>query len=146
MKNLLPCPFCGRKPPYVEMVEVFSAGKAPRWQVWCSSGCDARSTVCGSPGEAAAFWNARPAPPPPPQPSLGVWKKYDSESCRPDDERWVLVFLNGNLDQLPDDAPRDTRLGYFDLDENAWRVDHSLRRGKLVTHWMDLPDAPETTP
>lgn len=69
--DLLPCPFCGAKPPYVELIKVFvrddgqpdswAENKKNRWQVGCGP-CAAHSAVCKSEGEAVAHWNVRHEP------------------------------------------------------------------------------------
>lgn len=66
-----------------------------------------------------------------------------NEDC-PDDERQVLVFLNGHVDVTDDEGRRGggwgIRLGWFDLEKGRWRVQSSY--DDHVTHWMDLPDCP----
>jgi Lar family restriction alleviation protein len=61
---LKPCPFCGQKPPYVSMEEVFvrwDENEKSRWQVVCGQ-CATHSAVCRSEAEALAHWNTRVEP------------------------------------------------------------------------------------
>lgn len=71
----------------------------------------------------------------------------DGNPALPDNERSVLVFLCGDRDLLadrPDDTGWGERFGYYDHDKRAWRVGGSVAGGRYVTHWMDLPDPPES--
>jgi hypothetical protein len=84
----------------------------------------------------------------------GVWKPttivHDAESgdvedCYPDNDRQVLVFLNGHVD-IGDMEGRKgggwgIRLGHFDHDRWRWRAGDS----SSVTHWMELPPPPKKT-
>ena len=63
----------------------------------------------------------------------------------PQDDRDVLVFLNGHVEIGDTDGRQGggwgIRLGWFDHDKRCWRA-HGLRES-FVTHWMDLPEPPK---
>lgn len=70
------------------------------------------------------------------------------QGADPDNEREVLVFLNGHVG-IMDQAGRrgggwGLRLGWFDHDKNCWRVHGAYERH--VTHWMEIPPPPEIKP
>lgn len=64
----------------------------------------------------------------------------------PDDQREVMVFLNGDCDLCDWDGRKGggwgIRLGFYDHGKRYWRV-HGCRED-FVTHWRDLPDGPAT--
>ncbi|HDR8927272.1 TPA: hypothetical protein QDA78_003699 [Burkholderia vietnamiensis] len=64
----------------------------------------------------------------------------------PDDEREVMVFLNGDCALCDWDGRKGggwgIRLGFYDHNKRYWRV-HGCRED-FVTHWRDLPDGPAT--
>lgn len=68
----------------------------------------------------------------------------------PNDQREVLVFLNGHCD-ISDHGPEGRkgggwgrRFGWFDHDRGCWRV--GGKPNGHVTHWQELPPAPERKP
>ncbi|WP_186191073.1 hypothetical protein [Burkholderia gladioli] len=70
----------------------------------------------------------------------------NAESDIPNDEREVIVFLNGHC-ALTDMECRKgggwgIRLGFYDHEKRYWRV-HG-KREHFVTHWRDLPDPPDS--
>ena len=73
-----------------------------------------------------------------------------AEPTPPDDEREVLVFLNGDVVSSDMEGREGGgwghRLGRYDHDKGIWRVHGTYNR--FVTHWTDLPPAPaiEVTP
>ena len=68
----------------------------------------------------------------------------------PEDERNVLVFMNGHVDILDQEGrqggPHGIRHGWFDQDKRAWRVNGKLSDSRWVTHWHELPPNPEVKP
>jgi len=77
-----------------------------------------------------------------------IWNRaYEPEGgyhTPPDDDRQVLVFLNGFV-PLGDTKGRcgggwGIQMGWFDHDKRFWRV-HGQRES-FVTHWVDLPQPP----
>ena len=80
-------------------------------------------------------------------PAGGVWHSVDPETDSggpPDDDRQVMVFLNGHVRLRDVNARRGggwgIRLGFFDYDKRRWRAGGRL--DDFVTHWRDLPDPP----
>jgi hypothetical protein len=70
------------------------------------------------------------------------WTDADVEV--PNDEREVIVFLNGHCGLLDNEARKGggwgIRLGFYDHEKRFWRV-HGTRES-FVTHWQDAPAAP----
>ena len=62
----------------------------------------------------------------------------------PDDDRQVIVFLNGHVAITDHDGRKGggwgIRLGYFDHEKGYWRV--FGQREMFVTHWRELPPSP----
>ncbi|MFT4064334.1 DUF551 domain-containing protein [Paraburkholderia sp.] len=70
------------------------------------------------------------------------WTDVDIEL--PNDERQVLVFLNGHCGLLDTEARKGggwgIRPGFYDHDKRYFRVYGS--REQFVTHWQDMPAPP----
>lgn len=64
----------------------------------------------------------------------------------PDDDRKVLVMLNGHVG-ITDDAGRQggpwgIHFGWFDHDRGLWYVNGSRNDARWVTHWHEMPPEP----
>lgn len=73
-----------------------------------------------------------------------VCDEHDNPNV-PDDERRVLVFLNGHVtfdEYLAKNlgGGHGVNLGRYDHEKRGWRVGTGLYQP--VSHWMDLPQAP----
>ncbi|KVQ35713.1 hypothetical protein WK03_35180 [Burkholderia cepacia] len=79
-----------------------------------------------------------------PESPLDDWT--DASVVVPDDEREVIVFLNGHCTLNDWDGRKGggwgIRLGFYDHERRYWRV-HGCREN-FVTHWQDEPAAPPT--
>lgn len=116
--DLLPCPFCGRKPKSIVNIQMFAIG--------CSfSKCHVYPCVVKkTPEEAAKAWNTR---------AFG-W--IPCSARMPEDDVDVLVYDDGIL------------IARYNADEkytSGWMESFECYPLTNVTHWMPLPSMPEVT-
>lgn len=116
--DLLPCPFCGRKPKSIVNIQMYAIG--------CSfSKCHVYPCVVKkTPEEAAAAWNTR----------ASGW--IPCSERLPEKDTSVLISAQGHRITAFYDAVK----GVFMLTETEGLF-YSM---SAVTHWMPLPELPET--
>lgn len=116
--DLLPCPFCGRKPKSIINIQMYAIG--------CSfSKCHVYPCVVKkTPEEAAKAWNTR----------ASGWIPCSERI--PEKSTSVLISAQGHRIT----AFYDSVKGVFMLTETEGLF-YSM---SAVTHWMPLPDPPET--
>lgn len=116
--DLLPCPFCGRKPKSIVNIQMYAIG--------CSfSKCHVYPCVVKkTPEEAAKAWNTR----------ASGW--IPCRERMPEKSTSVLISAQGHRVT----AFYDSVKGVFMLTETEGLF-YSM---SAVTHWMPLPDPPET--
>lgn len=116
--DLLPCPFCGRKPKSIVNIQMYAIG--------CSfSKCHVYPCVVKkTPEEAAKAWNTR----------ASGWIPCSERI--PEKSTSVLISAQGYRVT----AFYDSVKGVFMLTETEGLF-YSM---SAVTHWMPLPDPPET--